>query len=57
MDIAQEADITVKEDIMVEEDIITKVNTKTILQEGQDARYVIKITISVHISLTKIELI
>ena len=53
----QEVDITVEEDIMGEEDIITKVNTKTILQEYQDVGYLIKITISVQSSHTKIELI
>ena len=44
-------------DTMVEEAIITKVDTKTILQEDQDVGYVIKITISVQNAHTKIELI
>ena len=47
----------VEADIMVEDDIITKVDTKTILQEDQDVGYVIKITISVHNVHIKIELI
>ena len=55
--IIQYADITVEVDIMVEEDTIIKVDTKTILQEGQDVGYVTKRTISMQIALTKIELI
>ena len=55
--IIQEAHITVEVDIMVKEDIITKVDTKTILQEDQDAGYGIKITISVQNAHIKIELI
>ena len=55
--IIQEVDITVEANIMVEEDTITKVNTKTILKEGQDVGYVIKITISMQISHIKIEFI
>ena len=55
--IIQEADITVEANIMGEEDIITKVDTKTIMQEDQDVGYVIKITISVKIAHIKIELI
>ena len=55
--IIREVDIMVEADIIVEEAIITKVDTKTILQEDQDVGYVIKITISVHIVHKKIELI
>lgn len=46
MAITQEEVIMVKEDTMVEEDTITKVDIKTILQEGQDVGYVTKKTIS-----------
>ena len=56
MVITQEVDTTVEADIMVEEDTITKVYTKTIVQEGE-VGYVIKIIISVQIALRKIELI
>ena len=57
MAITQEEVIMAEEYTMVEDDTITKVDIKTILQEGQDARYVSKRTISVQISLTKIKLI
>ena len=57
MVIIEEVDTTVKAYIMVEEDIITRVDSKTILQEDQDDGYVIKITISVSIAPIKIELI
>ena len=56
MAITQEEVRMVKADTMVEEDTITKVDIKTILQEGEDDGYVTKRTISVHIALTKIEL-
>ena len=57
MAITQEEVIMVEVDTMVEEDTITKVDIKTILQEGQDVGYVTKRIISVQIALTKIELI
>ena len=57
MVINQEVDTTIEAYIMVKEDIITKVDTKTILQEYQDVGYVIKITISVQNVDIKIELI
>ena len=57
MAITQEDVITVGADTMVEEDTITKVDIKTNLQEGQDAGYATKRTISIQIALTNIELI
>ena len=56
MAITQEEVITVEVDTMDEEDTITKVDIKTILQEGQDVGYVTKKIISMQIVLTKIEL-
>lgn len=56
MAITQEEVITVEADTIVKEDKTTKVDIKTILQEGQDAGYVTKKIISVQIVLTKIEL-
>ena len=51
---------TQEEVIMVEEDTIVEVDTRvdirTILQEGQDARYATKKIILEHIVLIKIEL-
>ena len=56
MAITQEEVIKVEEDTMVEEDKTTKVDIRTILQEGQDVGYATKKIISVQIVLIKIEL-
>ena len=55
MVITQEEVITVEVDTMVEEDTTTKVDIRTVLQEGQDVGYATKKIISVQIVLIKIE--
>ena len=54
--IIQQADITIEVDITVKESIITKVDTKIIMEEDQNVRYAINITIAAQNSHPKIGL-